>query len=327
MFDDLLEQAVALKAKGEPFVLATVVACHPPTSAKPGAKAIVKADGTFIGWVGGSCSRPLVAQEALKALEDGQARLLILGPDSEGPQPSEGVLRLPMTCQSEGTLEVYMEPYLPKRELFVIGQSPVAQSLAALGKSMGFSVCACGPAPSQALFPDADLFVADLGDLGSRIGANSLVVVATMGHYDEEALAAVVQSQARYIALVTSPKRGKAVFQYLRDKGVSAQALEGVKFPAGLNIGAVTPEEIALSIMAEIVQVLRAEAPEAEPSAQAQVPQYPEAIDPVCGMAVDEADARYVSTYNGASFYFCCLRCKEAFDREPTPYLAQQHKG
>lgn len=329
MSDDPLEQAADLKRRGEPFALATVVACRPPTSAKPGAKSLIGADGGFTGWVGGSCTQPLVTQEALKALRDGRPRLLLLTPNPEhGAAPLEGVVTVPMTCQSEGTLEIYVEPFLPKPELLIIGQSPVARSLATLGKALGFSVCACDPAASDDSFPDADTVLVELDAARGRAGPKSLVVVATVGHYDEEALAAVVDSGARYIALIASPKRGKAVFQYLREKGVSAAELQRVKCPAGLNIGAVTSEEIALSILAEIVQVIRAEgeSPEAEPIGQVEQGPPLEATDPVCGMTVSVADARYVSTHNGATSFFCCMRCKETFDRSSGDYAAQQRK-
>src|SRR5918999_533797 len=141
MFDDLLEQVTALKGQNKPFALATVVACKPPTSAKPGAKAIVRADGSFYGWVGGSCAQPLVTQQALKALQDGQPRLLLLAPNpNELDFPLEGVVPILMACQSEGTLAIYLEHSQPRPQLLVIGQHPLARSLAALGQTLGFAV-------------------------------------------------------------------------------------------------------------------------------------------------------------------------------------------
>lgn len=325
MFDDLLEQAVALKARGEPFVLATVVSCRPPTSAKPGAKAIVKANGAAIGWVGGSCARPLVTQEALKALSDGQPRLLFLSPTpGQGPDPRPGVLNVAMACQSEGSLEIYLEPFLPKRQLLIIGQSPVAQGLAALGKALGFAVSVCDPSATAETFPDADSIVGDLETARERLGPHSFVVVATMGHYDEEALAAAVYSPAPYVGLIASPKRGKAVLQYLRDKGVPAHDLARVKYPAGLDIGAQAPEEIALSILSEIVQIIRSKE---QPSTLGPPPERLQATDPVCGMTVIVEEARYLSSHGGQTFYFCCLHCQETFDQDPDRYLAQRAKG
>ena len=320
MFDDLLQQAAVLKEHGKPFVLATVVACKPPTSAKPGAKAIVQPDGNFHGWVGGSCAQPLVTQESLKALQDGQTRLVLLAPDPEEVDVGlEGTVLIPMTCQSEGTLAIYLEPCLPRPELVVIGQSPMARSLAVLGDSLGFRVCACDPSATTELFPDAETLVQQLEAIKGMIGPRSYVVVATMGHYDEEALEEVLSGQASYVGLVASPRRGRAVIDYLQGKGVSPEALQRVKYPAGVDIGAETPEEIALSILTEIVQRMRAdwEGVPLEPAAQAvQV----ESIDPICNMTVNVAEARYHSNYNGTTFYFCCLSCKEKFEQAPDSY-------
>ena len=325
MFDDLLDQAAALQGQARPFVLATVVACKPPTSAKPGSKAIVQADGSFNGWVGGSCAQPLVTQEALKVLQDGQPRLLLLTPDPEADFQLEGTVTIPMECQSEGTLAIYLEPFLPKPQLLVIGQSPMARSLTTLGKDLGFYVCACDPAATEDLFPDAEALVEDLEAIREHIGPRSYIVVASMGHYDEDALNAVVGSEARYIGLVASPKRGKAVLEYLHGKGVPSEVLQRVRYPAGLDIGAVTAEEIALSILTEIVRGMRAEGEgmETPPAAQNGHAAAPEAIDPICKMTVNVAEARCTSTRDGETLYFCCLRCKQAFDREPERYAAR----
>ena len=323
MFDDLLEQVTDLKGRGRPFVLATVVACKPPTSAKAGAKAVVQPDGSFHGWVGGSCAQPLVTQESLKALQDGQSRLVLLAPRPEEVDVGlEGTVLIPMTCQSEGTLAIYLEPFLPRPELVVVGQSPTARSLAALGHALGLKVCVCDPSANADLFPNAKTLIQQLDDVRGMIGPRSHVVVATMGHYDEEALEAVLGGQAAYVGLVASPKRGRAVIDYLRAKDMSPEALEGVKYPAGLDIGARTPEEVALSILTEIIQRMRAsgEGVALEPAVQDDMV---EATDPICDMTVRVADARYVSSHNGATFYFCCPSCKQRFEQEPHRYSHQ----
>ncbi len=318
MFDDILDRIATLKGDSKPFVLATVVACKPPTSAKPGAKAIVQPDGSFYGWVGGSCAQPLVTQESLKALQDGEARLVLLAPEpSDVDVGLQGTVLIPMTCQSEGTLAIYLEPWLPKSELVVIGQSPMARSLVALGDRLGFRVLACDPSSTRDLFPEAENLVQDLDDVRQQIGQRSYVVVATMGHYDEEALEVVLSGQARYIGMVASPRRGKVVIDFLRSKGVPDAALEEVRYPAGLNIGAETPEEIALSILTEIVQKMRAEKQGVLPEPVVQQENELESIDPICRMTVRVSDSRYHSTYNGTMFHFCCLPCKEQFEQEP----------
>ena len=324
MFDDLLRKAAALKEHGKPFVLATVVACKPPTSAKPGAKAIVQPDGSFHGWVGGSCAQPLVTQESLEALRDGEARLVLLAPDpSEVDVGLEGTVLIPMTCQSEGTLAIYLEPCLPSPALVVIGQSPMARCLAALGSSLGFRVSAYDPSATSDLFPDADTLVQDIGAIGEQTGPRSYVVVATMGHYDEEALEAALGGRAEYVGMVASPRRGRAVIDYLRGKGVPEETLDGVKYPAGLDIGAETPEEIALSILTEIVQRMRADGRGISLESTDRVSEVESTVtDPICGMTVSVADSRYHSSYSGTTFHFCCLACKEQFERSPDSYSA-----
>lgn len=332
MFDDLLKLASELQSRSQPFVLATVVGCKPPTSAKPGAKAIVQADGRFNGWVGGSCAQPLVIQEALKALQDGQTRVMVLAPEpAEVDFGFESFVPVPMTCQSEGTLAIYLEPFLPRPRLIVIGASPVARSLAQQGNSLGFRVCVCDPAASTELFPEAETVVQDLSaithtmDDAGTCSAPGYVVVATMGHYDEAALESVLDRPARYVGLVASSRRGKAVVDYLARKGIPAQALGKVKYPAGLDIGAETPEEVALSILCEIVQRMRAEGGgtglgQLSPGVSSEATT---ATDPICKMTVSIADARHVSTYQDHTFYFCCAGCQEAFNQDPPRALAQ----
>jgi len=260
MISDVLEQATELSRAGQPFVLATVVARKKPQSVRPGSSAIILPDGTMRGWVGGGCVRPAVLREARAALEDGQPRLVRLDPASSEAAEWEGVLDYPMTCQGEGAVEVYLEPVLPRPVLLVLGRTPVAQALVRFGRALGFRVTAAEPAARDELFPDADAVLTDWADAALRVGANGFIVVATMGEDDEGALEAAVASDARYIGLVASRKKGDSLLAYLRSRGVDAERAARIKFPAGLDIGAVGADELALSIMAEIVQLRRARA-------------------------------------------------------------------
>jgi xanthine dehydrogenase accessory factor len=336
MWDTCFEQASRLRAEGEPFALATVVACQRPTAAYPGAKALIRADGTLTGWVGGSCAQPTVIQEALKALADGQSRLLRISPECQpSAVPQEGVYDFVMTCASQGALEIFVEPFLPRPELLVIGETPVAQALVLYGSILDFTVCVSDPAATRECFPDADTLYVDLEAVRTRVSPRSYVVVATQGAYDEEALAAVIDTSACYLSLVASGKRAATIFQYLRDKGVQPELLQRVKCPAGLQLGAVTPPEIGFSIMAEILQFRRSS--EAVGEASTAVPAAdmlsdttavrPDAavVDPVCGMTVQAAGARYMSAYDGKTFLFCGIGCKERFDREPGRYSVSAH--
>ena len=294
MADDVLGLAHALSEAGEPFALATVVRCERPTSAKPGAKALVRRDGTVVGWIGGSCAEPVVIREGLRALQDGRPRFIALvGEGGSRPGNRDGVLEYPMTCHSGGTVEIFIEPVLPKPDLVLVGKGPVAESLAGLSEAAGFTVI---PAPETPL----------------RIPPRAFVVVVTHGTFDEEALEHALQSDARYVSLVTSRKRAGAVIDALRDRGVPEDRLRRLKAPAGLDIGAVTPNEIAISILAEIVQVSRSQTVvQSAPSTDSL------AMDPVCGMAVEIASARYRSKVSDRNFYFCGPGCKREFDQDP----------
>lgn len=312
---ELLKIAYELSKKGESFAIATVVRSERPTSAKPGAKAIIRADGTLSGWVGGSCAQPVVVKEALKALKDGKPRLLSLNAQGIGGE-REGIEEYPMTCQSGGVLEIYVEPVLPQPELVILGRTPVARTLAQLGKLLDFSVCVAAPAATREEFPEADTLLNELEAVQAEIRPESYVVVATMGNADEEALEAAVRSSAGYIGLVASRKKAEGLFQYLSHKGILPEHLQRVKYPAGLDLGAVSPPEIALSIMAEITQLRRKNLARSVEEVKADI----EARDLICGMMVNVAAARYTSRYGDRAFYFCCLRCKETFDRAPEQY-------
>jgi xanthine dehydrogenase accessory factor len=313
---DILTLAAELRRRGEAFALATVVRCERPTSAKPGAKALIRPDGRVTGWVGGACAEPVVAREALAALRDGQPRLVVLvGDGGRDPARTEGIVHFPMTCHSGGTLEIYVEPFLPKALLVLVGHGPVIETLATLGETAGHAVSVQPAAVVAAL-------------RGLALGPTAAVVVATHGDDDETALTAVLASAAGYVSLVASRKRAATIAETLRRRGVPAEQLARLKAPAGLDIGAVTPEEIAVSILAEIIQARRlrgttAPLPQSAGAAILSEPSTsPEAKDPICGMTVLVATARHQSDWAGRSVYFCCRHCKETFDAEPARYAA-----
>ena len=299
--DDLFSLAQELHQAGEPFVTATVVRCERPTSAKPGSKALIKKDGSLVGWVGGACAEPVVIREAMKALQDGQPRFLALTGEGNA-EMREGMLEYPMRCHSGGTLEIYIEPVLPKPELILFGRGPVVETLAKLGKAMEFNVL---QASSQA----------EVDQLAQRrFTSRSYIVVASHGTFDEEGLTQALWSEAGYVSLVASRKRAAAIVESLRKSGLPAEQLGRLKAPAGLDISAVTPEEIAVSILAEIIQVSRSQKSDWKDTPL--LDQAGEAIDPVCGMRVEIATAQYQSTRSNESFYFCSRHCKETFDQQ-----------
>src|SRR5256712_3127302 len=149
--DELLALAAELERRGEAFALATVVRCEAPTSAKSGAKVLVREDGSVQGWVGGACAEPVVVREALQALRDGRPRLIgLYGEGGRIPGRTEGMLEYGMTCHSGGTLEIYVEPYLPKPQLVLVGHGPVVDALATLGRAADFAVVALSENPIEA---------------------------------------------------------------------------------------------------------------------------------------------------------------------------------
>lgn len=322
----LIEMAYRLTQAGEPFVLATVVWCERPTSAKPGAQALIREDGQISGWIGGSCTQPVVLREARRLLRSGgQPFLLRLGASEHTHTPSDSSVRVfPMTCASGGALDIYMEPHLPQPQLLLIGDSPVNAALQQLAPVLAFTV-------KQ---------VDDTTLSQAKIDNRTYIVIATHGLYDETMLASTLVSPAAYIGMVSSQRRAEACRNYLREAGLDEGQIARLKAPAGLDIGAHTPEEIAASILVELIQVRRhlqeAEAETAElgtttgelatgniSEREPFTAQPAEAIDPVCGMIVETASARHVSKYNDHTFYFCCPACKREFEREPQNFLVK----
>lgn len=318
---DIFERAASLKRAAQPFVLATVTWSQRPTSARPGAKGIITPDGALFGWVGGSCAQPVVVREALQALGDGQSRLVRLDPAGEVPPGREGVVTAVMTCHSGGALEIFLEPCLPPLQLVVAGESPVADALARLGHVMGYRVITVRPGAGETAPPEADARLDSL-DLAPVIGGRrTVVVVASMGCYDEEAVLAALRAGAGFVALVASHRRHEAVVAATRAEGLPEATLARLKAPAGLDIGASAPEEIAVSIIAEIIcrraSLPPPTAPVADPSALATA-----AIDPVCGMEVAINGARHWLDHAGSRYYFCCPSCRRQFAQEPDRFLA-----
>ncbi len=327
MFDDFYTTAAALTQRGEPFVTAIVVRAEAPTSGKPGDRAIITAQGVLQGWIGGSCAQPTVVKEAKAALRDDKPRMIRLSADPASQVPRPGLTDVAMTCFSGGTLEIYIEPHHPRPRLLVVGNLPVAQSLLHLGKAMNYQVIAIDPEGSPAL-AQADVRLTSLDELKAHVTPMTYVIIATHGQFDETAILAALRANAAYVGLVASPRRAESVRQYLRDSGLSDADMLALKAPAGLDIQARRGDEIALSIMAEIVQRRRnAEALNLElftMHADIAVPlaQPTFAIDPVCSMEVTIATAQHSHVLADTTYYFCCPHCKARFVKAPEKYLA-----
>ena len=316
---NVLALAADLSGRGEPFVLATVVWRRAPSSGKEGSTALITPDRAVRGWLGGACAEPTVIREALKALEEGTPRLLFLGPPEElAARGRDGVVTVPIACQSEGALEVYVEPVLPQPQLVVIGRSPAVATLASLAAALGWRTVVVDDGGTAEGYPDAGRVLTTL-DLGpADVTERSFVVVATQGHYDEDALERALATPAGYVGLVASRRRADAVLGYLRDRGVADDALARVHAPAGLDLGRIAHEEIAVAILAELVRERAAGNLEAAPPAE--IPRHEE-LDPVCGMTVDVASARYRSVHDGTTYYLCSAGCLSRFEAEPAAFV------
>jgi xanthine dehydrogenase accessory factor len=317
---DIFERAAALKHAGRPFVLATVVWSRRPTSAQPGSKGIVTSDGALFGWVGGSCAQPTIMREAMRALEDGQARIVRLDPEGHPADGREGVVFAPLTCHSGGAIEVFLEPFLPPLQLLVVGESPVADALVRLGHVMGYRIVAARPGSADQAPDEADerLDGLDFGTLAA--GRRTVAVVASMGTYDEEAVAAALRAGVGYVGLVASSRRFAELRAMLAETDLPAELLARVKAPAGLDIAASAPEEIAVSILAEII-ARRATLPAPGPAVATTATRPQIAIDPVCKMEVTVAGARHTAEHEGQTYYFCCAACRREFLADPARYL------
>ena len=271
--NDVIVEAGRLAAEGKPYALATVVNVVRPASSRRGDRALVTPDGQVTGWIGGACSEPTVVREALRALADREPR----------------VARMEGGCASEGIVEVLIEPVLPAPLLAIVGESPAARTLGALARTVGWRTRDDGVEGADA------------------------VVVATMGHGDEELLAAALESGAGYIGLVSSAKRAATVLADLRARGLDEESVLRVRAPAGLDLGPSTQEEIAVAILAELVawRHTRGEAPAAAAL---------EAVDPVCGMTVAVGPSTEQTVHEGVTVVFCSAHCRARFEEEPERY-------
>jgi xanthine dehydrogenase accessory factor len=271
---DLFAAAQRLQAQGEPFALVSVLRTEAPASARPGDKALVTAQGILHGWIGGGCAQPAVLKSVREALGDGHARVLRIAADAadapDAQRPGAQAIEIQMSCHSGGTIELFIDPILPPIRLVVIGDSPVALALAGLAPRVGLPVTVVARGADAERFPDArEIIDSDEADaVARRIAPGSLVVVATQGRRDLQGLRAALALKALKIWLVASARKARALRDSLLAAHQDPQAVHEIVAPAGQPIGAQTPEEIALSVLASVVAVRRARRGAAEPAAQ-----------------------------------------------------------
>jgi xanthine dehydrogenase accessory factor len=298
MSAELTRRAQALAAERKPFATATVVRAQRPTSVHAGDAALVLGDGTIEGFVGGVCAEQSVRLHALRALETGEALLLRILPGDGDAPASEGAVTVQNPCLSGGAMEIFLEPCVPAPRVLVVGATPVAAALARLGREVGLEVAAVSggdPEPAD-------------GDLA--------LVVASHGRDELGALRAGLEAGLPYVGLVASRVRGDAVTAELRAAGVPEDRLRALDTPAGIEIGAVTAQEIALSILARIVAVRRSDE---TPPVRVQAVT---AVDPVCGMEVAVGPDTPHAEHEGRRLHFCCDDCRATFEQDPARFAA-----
>jgi xanthine dehydrogenase accessory factor len=299
-----------------PFALATVVSRRGPVSSHMGDRALVFENGTMEGFVGGSCSRDVVRRQAVAALQAGEPRLVSIRPDVVGAAAGEIVVE--MSCGSKGAVDVYIEPFVPARTVVVVGLTPVAEALHLLATTLDYHVVRAVSGDELQDVAGA-LSLSELGVLlaGQSPGlrARTAVVVATQGHYDEEALSAVLPAAPAYVGLVASRRRGAEVAGQLRAAGFADEDVSAIRNPAGLDLGARHPGELALSILAEVIE--HHPSPRSFTARTVTGPLAAEtAIDPVCGMEVSVAASTPSAERDGVTYWFCCDGCRSKFVAE-----------
>ena len=305
--DPLSSRAQELTAQGAAFVTATVVRVEHPTSVQPGNVALVHEDGQIEGFVGGVCAQNSVRLYSLKAIERGEPLLLRILPDGPGRSEGEdigheighddGSVTVQNPCLSGGAIEVFLEPFLPAPRMIVAGDTPIAAALLRLGPEVGLEVVAGRGDDARSPVPSAD-------DLA--------LVVAAHGRDERAILRAALEADVGYVGLVASRKRGAAVLDALREDGVPDELLGRVDTPAGLDIGARSPAEIALSILASIIEVRRRSATRTSSATAVTAT----AVDPICGMTVVVGPDAITVEHDGQTHYFCGEGCQQAFARQ-----------
>jgi xanthine dehydrogenase accessory factor len=254
---DTLNAAHRLQQQGQPFALVSVLRVLAPASARPGDKAVVTFDGIQQGWIGGGCAQPAVMRTVRLALQDGRARVIRIAPAAEGSMRElDDVLEFGMACHSGGTLELFVDPMLPEARLTIVGDTPLAVALAALAPRVGLPVTVIAAGADSARFPDAQAVLSS-DEPGAAIAPGSFVVVATQGRRDVQGLRAALSVQARLVFFVASARKAQVLKAALVQAGEDAQAVAAIVAPAGQPIGAQTPQEIALSVLAAVVAARR----------------------------------------------------------------------
>lgn len=321
-----------LRTEQMPFATVTVIYRQAPSSGKMGDKAIVDARGQMRGWIGGGCVQGIAIKEAREALRSSSARWVRVGNSLEKNE-DQHIKTYKMSCHSQGEVHMFVEPVLPPPHLVVMGTSEIAKALVHLSKAIGYRVTACGRDADLQTFGKVDSLITQLKLDSVDITPHTYVVVATQGKGDEEALTQASMSKAGFVGFLASRKKMERMREYLAKENVDKQNIEAIRCPIGIDIQAKEPNEVAVSILAEIIEYKQTHPVDYStysPKAKTTTP-TPTAVEavatdyyinPVCGVPVDTAHPKHVVEHRGEKVYFCCDGCKVKFEKEPDAYVA-----
>ncbi len=316
MVFDWIKRASELKKKGRPFAIATVINTVAPTSSKPMSKAIIHLNGDMEGWIGGGCSIDTVITESLNCIQSGKAIVLRLSPENISNNKVNYKKEVFLNCESGGTLEFHIEPVLPMTKLIIYGSTPTVYALAKIGSLLNYECFICSPnAESIAELSSNIQILKDYKVFSDQ----SVAVVATQGENDIQALKSAIDSNSNFISMIISNKKASSLFLQLEKQGYSKDDISKIKFPAGMNINASTPEEIAVSILAELINDRNSK--DLKEQVIVEVKEEQKEIDPICKMLVDPQNAADTYKFDGINYYFCCTGCKEKFALEPSSFI------
>lgn len=322
MRNDFIDVINSLKHTSEPYATAVIVRRQKPSSGKPGDQAVITPDGKIHGWIGGGCTRGIVLKEALLAMQERKPRFVSICQEKRTSTFSNTKI-YSMTCQSGGEVELYIEPVLPKPQIVIYGNSHIGMALAKIAKTMDYRVDAVQSKVDESVYPTADnIFGIDSFEAQIQ-HEGSFVIVCTQGEGDLEALHSALQLNNQYLAFVSSKIKAQSIFTELRLKGVSFDQLKTIKTPAGIDLNAKLPEEVAISILAEIIKQFREESTDKTKSGSLGMPNDEFYMNPVCNIPIQKSTAKYVLNYKEEKVYFCCDGCKVSFEKDPEKYMVK----
>ncbi len=342
MFNELVLRIEEQLAKGSDFAIAQVIDRIAPSSGKVGDKALILDTGELIGWIGGGCVRGIVIREALEVIRTKRFMRVRISPEG-GTKETSNFKEYVMSCQSKGTIEVLIEPMVAQPELIIVGKSNIARKLSLLASDADFKVTVLASDIDPEMFPSAHQ-VSDRVDFSSiKTTANTYIIVTTQGEDDEESVKKALQSSVRYVGYVASAQKSEDIRAYLMAAGISLERTDDLKSPVGLNINAKSAGEVAISILAEIIEHFRAGShteskpasetvsqPDSQPVSKSDPSEAAVAsdkfseeyyINPVCNVPVSKKNPKHVIDYKGERVYFCCDGCKVSFEKNPAQYI------